>query len=310
MPTLGFLNMSPTLVQLQALAAVVDHENFEQAAQSLHISLSALSQRIAGLERFAGYPVVTRGRPAQVTEPGQSLLKLARQIDWLVSEHQRDSTDAAERQPSTMALAVNADSLSTWFKPMLRWFARNDVLLHLRIEDQDRTARLLERAEVVAAVSTRATPPPGCRTTLLGRMRYLPTCAPELLPLDGLSERDLPAWLQATPTLRFDTDDALPADFARQFNLSPGSLRSHLIPSNREYLEAVRAGLGWSVLPEDQVADDLRNRRLVLLPTPRTIDVPLYWHRWRLTSALMDHIDGEVGRCAQRLRATTSSPTT
>ncbi|NYG59317.1 LysR family transcriptional regulator (chromosome initiation inhibitor) [Nocardioides daedukensis] len=297
--------MSPTLVQLQALAAVVDHQNFEQAAQSLHISISALSQRIAGLERVAGYPVVTRGRPAQVTEPGQSLLKLARQIDWLVSEHQREAADIAELRPSTMALAVNADSLSTWFKPMLRWFARNEVLLHLRIEDQDRTARLLERAEVVGAVSTRAAPPPGCRTTPLGRMRYLPTCAPELLPLEGLSEKDLPAWLQATPTLRFDTGDALPAQFAMHFGLSPGSLRSHLIPSNREYLDAVRAGLGWSVLPEDQVAGDLRDGQLVLLPTRHSIDVPLYWHRWRHNSALMENIDAEVGRCAERLRAPT-----
>ena len=72
-------------------------------------------------------------------------------------------------------------------------------------------------------------------------MRYLPACAPELLPPEGLSERELPAWLEATPTLRFDTDDALPANFAKQFNPSPGSLRSHLIPSNREYLDGVRA---------------------------------------------------------------------
>lgn len=300
--------MGPTLVQLQALAAVVDCQNFEQAAQSLRISISALSQRIAGLERVAGHPVVTRVRPAQVTERGQSLLKLARQVDWLVGEYQREAIEAAELQPGTMALAVNADSLSTWFKPMLRWFARHDVLLHLRIEDQDRTARLLERAEVIAAVSTRSTPPAGCRTIQLGHMRYLPACAPELLPPEGLSDSALPAWLAATPTLRFDTDDALPANFARQFNLSPGSLRSHLIPSNREYLDGVRAGLGWSVLPEEQVADDLREGRLVLLPTKRTIDVPLYWHRWRLNSPLMERIDGEVLRCAQHLHASTTRP--
>lgn len=293
-------------MQLQAFAAVVDRGNFEQAANSLSISISALSQRIAGLERVAGHPVVTRGRPAQVTGPGQSLLKLARQIEWLIAEQQLESTDSAELRPSTKAVAVNADSLSTWFKPILRWFARHEVLLHLRIEDQDRTARLLQRAEVFAAVSTQATPPPGCRTTSLGHMRYLPTCAPELIPPDGLSEKDLPTWLQLTPTLRFDTDDQLPTEFGRQFDLRPDSLRSHLIPSNREYLDAVRAGLGWSVLPEDQVVDDLHAGRLVLLPTARTIDVPLYWHRWRLQSALMKRLDDEVRRCAQRLHAPTS----
>lgn len=295
--------MGPTLVQLQALAAVVDQQNFERAAQMLHISVSALSQRVSGLERVVGHPEVTRGRPARVTEPGQSLLKLARQIDRLVADHQREATAGAQHQPSTMALAVNADSLSTWFKPMLRWFARHHVLLHLRIEDQDRTARLLERAEVVAAVSTRSTPPPGCRTIRLGPMRYLPACAPELLPPDGLAGSDLPAWLRATPTLRFDADDTLPATFAERFEVPPEALRSHLIPSNREYLDAVRAGLGWSVLPEDQVTDDISTGRLVLLPTARTVDVQLYWHRWRLDSALMEDVDDEVRRCARRLHA-------
>lgn len=296
--------MSPTLAQLQALAAVVDHQSFEAAAGSLRVSVSALSQRIAGLERLVGHPVVTRGRPSSVTAPGESLLRLARQIDMLVAEHQRVRPGEADHLPGTVALAINADSLSTWFKPVLRWFAAHDVLLHLRIEDQDRTARLLARAEVVAAVSTRAIPPPGCRTVSLGSMRYVSACAPELLPPDGLREADLPAWLEATPTLRFDADDALPGAFATQFGLSADRLRSHLIPSNREYLDAVRAGLGWSVLPEAQIVDDLETGRLVLLPTSRTVEVPLYWHRWRLASTFIEQLDTEVRRCARTLRAT------
>jgi LysR family transcriptional regulator (chromosome initiation inhibitor) len=183
---------------------------------------------------------------------------------------------------------------------MLRWFARSDVLLHLRIEDQERTARLLERAEVLAAVSTRSDPPPGCRAVPLGQMRYVPACAPELLPPEGLPSQELPAWVAVTPTLRFDAEDTLPDTFATRLGLSPDALRAHFVPSNREYLDAVRAGLGWSVLPEDQVTDDLARGSLVRLPTDATVDVPLYWHRWRLASNLLDAMDTEVRRCAEQ----------
>ncbi len=269
--------------------------SFDAAARSLHVSVSALSQRLTGLERSVGHPVVTRGRPVRVTEPGRAVLKLAREIDWLLTEHERSAG-----RPTTLTLAVNADSLSTWFAPMLRWFARAEVLIDLRIEDQDRTAQLLERAEVVAAVSTRAEPPTGCRAAPLGRMRYLPACAPELLPPDGLPADGLTEWLADTPTLRFDADDALPDAFAQLQGLSPGRLRAHLVPSNREYLDAVRAGLGWSVLPEAQVADDLVTGRLVRLPTEATVDVALHWHRWRVGSDLLDAMDDEVRRCAAR----------
>jgi LysR family transcriptional regulator (chromosome initiation inhibitor) len=299
--------MAPTLAQLQALAAVVDHRSFEAAARALHISVGALSQRISALERLQGHPVVTRARPARVAAPAEPLLALARQIDWLVAEHEKATRPAGgAAAPTSVVLAVNADSLSTWFKPMLRWFAGRGVLLQLRIEDQDRTAGLLSRAEVIAAVSTRAEPTPGCQARALGRMRYLPACAPELLPPDGLEPRRLRQWLAATPTLRFDADDALPGAFAAQFGLDPHALPAHLIPSNREYLDAVRAGLGWSVLPEDQVRDDLEAGTLVRLPTRRTVEVALYWHRWRLGSPFLDEVDREVLRCARSLKRPTA----
>jgi LysR family transcriptional regulator (chromosome initiation inhibitor) len=88
--------------------------------------------------------------------------------------------------------------------------------------------------------------------------------------------------------------------------LDPHALPAHLIPSNREYLDAVRAGLGWSVLPEDQVRDDLEAGTLVRLPTRRTVEVALYWHRWRLGSPFLDEVDREVLRCARSLKRPTA----
>ena len=117
-------------------------------------------------------------------------------------------------------------------------------------------------------------------------MRYLPVCAPELIPPLGLKPEELTHWLAAVPTIRFDDDDALPGAFAQELGVDVASLRAHLIPSNREYFDAVRAGLGWSVLPEGQVTNELNTGAVVRLPTPTIVHVPLYWHRWRLDSDL------------------------
>ena len=62
---------------LRALAAVVDEGTFEAAADRLHISPSAVSQRIKALENAEGRIMIRRGVPCSPTEPGAVLLRMA-----------------------------------------------------------------------------------------------------------------------------------------------------------------------------------------------------------------------------------------
>ena len=64
--------------QCEALLAVVDAGSFEQAATRLHLTPSAVSQRVRALESQLGHPLVLRGRPCRATRVGQqySLLGL------------------------------------------------------------------------------------------------------------------------------------------------------------------------------------------------------------------------------------------
>lgn len=66
--------------QLAALQAVVDEGSFEAAARALHITPSAVSQRIKALEQAAGQVLVRRTRPCQPTEAGRPLVELASQL--------------------------------------------------------------------------------------------------------------------------------------------------------------------------------------------------------------------------------------
>ena len=68
---------------LQALAAVLREGSFERAARKLHITPSAVSQRIKQLEERAGQVLVLRGQPCTGTEAGRRLCLHVEQVALL-----------------------------------------------------------------------------------------------------------------------------------------------------------------------------------------------------------------------------------
>ena len=105
-----------SLDQLSTLLALVSAGSFEAAAAQLHVTSSAVSQRVKTMEITAGRVLVQRTTPVRLTSAGDVLLRFARQIELLEADALRaldvDDTSAA---PVTVSLAVNADSLATWF---------------------------------------------------------------------------------------------------------------------------------------------------------------------------------------------------
>lgn len=284
---------------LIALAAVCETGSFEAAARSLHVTASAVSQRITALESAAGHALVQRTRPVTPTRAGRVLFGLARQIGLLMDDaeaelHGTTGRGAGAGVMTRFSLAINVDSVATWFRPAFAVIARErQILLHLHIEDQDHTATLLQEGHAVAAVTTSGTQVPGCSTEPLGHMRYLPVCSPALL--GGVSPpRADPSRL---PMVRFGLKDDLHHTYLRQIDAAHEP-PTHFIPSNPEFLAAVRLGLGWGILPEAQVTDDVATGRLVLLRHHGTLAVPLYWQRWRIESATLDHVTGIVRSAA------------
>ena len=59
------------------LAAVIENSGFKRAAESLHVTQSAVSQAIANLERKLDYKLLERS-PLAPTEAGKRILTYAR----------------------------------------------------------------------------------------------------------------------------------------------------------------------------------------------------------------------------------------
>jgi LysR family transcriptional regulator (chromosome initiation inhibitor) len=157
--------------QLAALAAVVREGSFERAGRALHVTPSAVSQRIKLLEEEVGQVLVVRKTPCTPTRAGKAIYRHALQVELLESDLrsalQLHDTVTAEPMAMTLALAVNADSLATWLIGALSDFARHGgPRVEVMVDDQDYTAEWLRSGRVV--VLSPAQPSP-CRAAAASR---------------------------------------------------------------------------------------------------------------------------------------------
>lgn len=280
--------------QLAAFSAVIDEGSFEAAAHRLHVTPSAVSQRIKALESQLGQVVVRRTRPAEPTDAGKVLLRLANQTRLLEREALADLAADDSAEPLRLALAVNADSLSTWFLDALAAMpAEHAVTFDLRAEDQDHSIALLREGTVMAAVTTEPAAVQGCRTEPLGAMRYVAVAAPEFRARYFPDGPDAAA-LGQTPTLVFNRKDGLQHRFLTLVTGRRLDPPITYLPSSRGFRDAARLGLGWGLVPEHLVGDALDLGEVVELAPGRHLDVPLHWQRWRLRSPALDALTSAV----------------
>jgi LysR family transcriptional regulator (chromosome initiation inhibitor) len=283
--------------QLAAFAAVIELGSFDAAAERLHVTPSAISQRIKALEQRVGQVLVVRGKPCTAAAAGIPLLRLAAQTVLLESEALAE-VGGGTAQATRIAVAVNADSMSTWFTAVFSQLPA--VLFDIRIEDQDHSARLLREGIAMGAVTTERTPVPGCRVQTLGVMRYIPVAAPAYI------ERHLPDGFTAqavteAPSLAWNRHDALQDMLVRKAFRRAIPRPVHFVPTAEGFGAAVRAGLGWGMYPEQSAAPALADGSFVRI-SDAYLDVPLFWQCWKLDSPLVKTITDAVGSAAGSLR--------
>ncbi|MFO1270485.1 MAG: LysR family transcriptional regulator ArgP [Rubrivivax sp.] len=287
---------------LSALAAVIREGSFERAAQALHVTPSAVSQRIRGLEERVGCALVVRGQPCRATETGRRLCQHVDRVRLLEQELQGTLPTLSREMAArvTLPVAVNADSLATWFAPALAAFAAEaPVLVELAVDDEDHTADWLRSGAVLAAVTSAARPPAGCNSRPLGAMRYVAAASPAFVKRHFAAGVGA-ASLARAPSLVFNTKDDLQARWVRRLCHREVELPRHTVPSAHAFVATARAGMGWGMHPQALVAPYLREGSLVELVPGTPLDVPLHWQHARAASALIDALSREVLAAAAR----------
>jgi len=287
---------------LRTLAVAVRLGTFEAAARELHVTPSAVSQRIKALETRVGRVLLHRVKPLEPTEAGHVLIRLATQTELLEREAVAElveGDDADGAAYTSVPIAVNADAFYGWLVEALAEVQqRHRAVFEVVREDQTRTAERLRRGDVMAAISSEPRPVPGCRVVRLGSLRYLAVSTPEYAAThlaDGVGT----ATLAQAPVVVFDRFDHLQHDFMRRVT------RRHLappvtyLPSVSEFDRAVRLGMGWGMLPQREVASEVESGELLELAPGKHTDVPLFWQHWRLGSSVMGDLTDAVVSAAR-----------
>lgn len=279
------LLMSIDPSQLAALAAIVRYGSFDAAAAHLGVTASAISQRIKVLEDRMGAALIYRGQPCTATDAGTKLARHADDVALLEAHVLRDLTPDAITQTPRVRIAVNADSLATWFVPGLAQV--EGMLFDMLIDDQDTSTDWLLRGAVSAAVTGQAQPVSGCNCQPLGALRYIATASPDFIGRwfrDGVTA----ATLARAPMMTFNAKDTLQHRWiARQIGekIAPPA---HQLPSTHAFVDAALAGLGWGMNPLPLVASHLARGTLRPLIPDRPLDVELFWQTSRIMRAALD----------------------
>lgn len=265
----------------------MEHGTFDAAAMALHLTPSAISQRIRALEQQVGKVLLLRSKPAVATEPGRTVLRLARQIALLEQEAAVE-LGLDDPQGARIPLVVNADSLATWVLPALATVP--GVSFEILVDDQDHTTAWLREGVAMAAITSDTSPVPGCRVSPLGVMRYRAMSSPTF------RERWFPRGLDAealgrAPMLNFNRKDSLQDRFLRihgpRGGIDPPCTH---VPSSSEFVKAAELGLGWAMLPDIQTEDAVKDGRLVILDEEHTVDVSLHWQQWAVGSPALGSV--------------------
>lgn len=270
--------------QLEAFSAVVQYGSFERAATALHVTRGAVSQRLKALEETMTTLLVTRNKPVVATPKGEILLRHVRALKAMEDDVISALLPTQQtRAPTPIAIAVNSDSLATWFAPLvMQLLSQFNIALEIVADDQDHTFSRLTKGDVAGCISSTAEAMQGFESVPLGSMHYLCVATPAFRQKFFQNGVSIAAVLTA-PALLFDRKDTLHDQYLEQlFGVKVARYTRHHLPSPTILLNGICAGLGYAMAPSLHVSPLLNRGELVELTHCCKVTVPLYWHHWKM----------------------------
>ncbi|MCB9764361.1 MAG: LysR family transcriptional regulator [Alphaproteobacteria bacterium] len=259
-----------TLDQLRTFVAVAQRGSFTRAARALDCAQSTVSFHVAALEASLGTHLLERGgRGVRLTQAGARLLPRARAMLALSEEARQDIADEPLRGPVVIeASTIPASCLLPDALTRLRAEAPA-LRVVVRVSDSSRALRALVEGACDVAVVGAAPGDARILSRAIGEDRIVLVGRPDAKP---------PASLQGQPLV------------LREPGSGTREAVEHLTPADGPWVEVgstdaarrcVLAGLGFAMISEWAVRDDLDAGRLRVFPLEGT-PVPRSFYLARL----------------------------
>ncbi|TMM55159.1 LysR family transcriptional regulator [Sulfitobacter sabulilitoris] len=120
---------------LRTIQAIHEAGGLARAAEQMHITQSALSHQVKGLEDQAGVELfVRRSKPLKLSPAGMRLLKLAQQVLPQIEALQEEFTGLRAGSTGRMHIAIECHACFEWLFPVLEQFRKTwpDVDVDIR----------------------------------------------------------------------------------------------------------------------------------------------------------------------------------
>jgi LysR family transcriptional regulator for metE and metH len=155
---------------LRTIKAIHDAGGLARAAEGLHITQSALSHQVKGLEEQAGVELfVRRSKPLKLSAAGQKLLRLAERILPEIEALEEDFRGLRSGKAGRLHIAIECHACFEWLFPVLEKFrhAWPDVDVDIRPGLAFGALPALQREEVDIVISSDPEDLPGVDFTPL-----------------------------------------------------------------------------------------------------------------------------------------------
>jgi LysR family transcriptional regulator (chromosome initiation inhibitor) len=284
---------------LAVLDAVASHGSFDKAALALGITQSAVSQRIKALEDASGRLLIIRGQPAVPTGLGQRLIVHHRNVKLMEASLDIDLGNSVSMPE--IAIAIDADSLATWFPDTLyALLAPPRCQLDVRLADSDSALQMVRDGSVFGCVAaesgTALDAAAATSVTPLGTLRYVCVATPVFAGHwfgDGFSAEAV----QLAPAV-VGQHGLLARFLAEQLSMRE-AFPHHTLPVEAARRGCVQDGLAYGLMPQRLAAPALATERLVDLLPGSTLDMPLSWHAWTLDTPFTKLLSEQIVKSAR-----------
>lgn len=283
---------------IRTLESVIRNQNFERAAKELFVTQSAVSQRINQLEADYGQRLLIRDLPYRPTDLGEKILSHYRRV--LSLEQELDLIGKDTVRP-TIRIAMNVDTLETWFKKVLHSEELAGLVnLEITTDDEKYTLNYLKSGRVDASIGLLKTPVSNHECVSLGSMTYVLVASPEFKKkhfpkkVSDIDFRNVPA------IVFNERDDIQTAYLKKYFNFS-GSYPKSTVPSVAATKAALISGFGYGLQPLMDIQKELKDKDLIILDKENSFERELYLHHWNYQTPALKKLISAIQAAAKSL---------
>lgn len=245
---------------LIAFTTVIDTGSFSEAAETLHLTQSAVSKRIATLEHQTGRPLIERtGRQLRLTEAGHALLPHARKVLDDLHNARQALANLEDRMQGPLPLItshhIGLHHLPNWLRALQQHHP--ELTFNLQFLESEQVLQQLHQHEApLAWITLNDRVMEHFRVWFSWQDPMSFVCGPDhpLARAETAQLADLARHQAILPASTTETYRVVSHRF-----LQHGITLDAQMPTN--YLETIKmmtgVGLGWSVLPDTMIDDSL-----------------------------------------------------